>query len=62
MIITIINEQKANYDRHAYIKFVNNEVIYDDSDEEYGPINFSIDILEKALLEHKIKQNLIKKK
>jgi hypothetical protein len=35
---TIIHECEANYGRKAYIKLVDDKVIYDDSMDEYGPI------------------------
>jgi hypothetical protein len=49
---TIIHECEANYGRKAYIKLVDNKVIYDDSMDEYGPIEFNIEILIEALDKH----------
>jgi hypothetical protein len=49
---TIIHECEANYGRKAYIKLVGDKVIYDDSMDEYGPIEFNIDILIEALDKH----------
>jgi hypothetical protein len=46
---TIIHEQKAAYSRNAYIKFINEEVEFDCSDGEYGPIIFPIEKLIEAL-------------
>jgi hypothetical protein len=36
---------KAAHDRDAYIEFVDDKVIFDCSDGEYGPIEFDIEIL-----------------
>jgi hypothetical protein len=49
---TIIHECEANYGRKAYIKLVDDKVIYDDSMDEYGPIEFNIEILIEALDKH----------
>ena len=45
----------ATWDRDAYLKLVNDRVVFDCSDEEYGPIEFDLETLEKAILEHKQK-------
>jgi len=49
---TIIHEYEAKYGRKAYIKLVDDKVIYDDSMDEYGPIEFNIEILIEALDKH----------
>ena len=49
---TIIHECEAKWGRKAYIKLVDDKVIYDCSDEEYGPIEFDIEVLTKALSKH----------
>ena len=49
---TIIHECEAKYGRKAYIKLVDDKVIYDDSMDEYGPIEFNIEILIEALDKH----------
>jgi len=49
---TIIYEGEANYSRSAYIKIIDNKVIFDCSDEEYGPIEFDIELLKEALIKH----------
>jgi hypothetical protein len=49
---TIIYECEAKYGRKAYIKLVDDKVIYDDSMDEYGPIEFNIEILIEALDKH----------
>ena len=48
---TIVTEQDAKYSRNAYLKIVDDKVVFDCSDTEYGPIEFDL-----ALLEEKIKQ------
>ena len=49
---TLICKTDANWSRNAYIKFVDDTVVFDCSDEEYGPIEFNIDLLVKAYQEH----------
>lgn len=49
---TKVFQGNAAYNRNAYLKFVNNKVIFDNSDEEYGPIEFDINLLIDALLVH----------
>lgn len=51
----------ARYSRVAYLKFVDSKVVFDDSDEEYGPIEFDIKLLIDALEVHankRIKENI----
>ena len=43
---------RANWDRPAYLKLVDDKVVFDCSDEEYGPIEFDINLLKQALSEH----------
>lgn len=49
---TIVYQSDANWGRKAYIKFVDNKVVFDCSDEEYGPIQFDTDVLVQAYQEH----------
>ena len=49
---TVIYQRDARYSRKAYIKFVDNKVIFDCSDGEYGPIEFDTDVLVQAYQEH----------
>ena len=49
---TLIYEGDAKWSRKAYIKFVDNKVVFDCSDEEYGPIEFDTDFLVKAYHQH----------
>jgi hypothetical protein len=52
---TLVIKKIANWNRDAYLKLVNDKVIFDDSDGEYGPIEFDLDILEDAISVHKQK-------
>ena len=49
---TVIYQSDANWSRKAYIKFIDNKIVFDCSDEEYGPITFDTDLLVKAYQEH----------
>jgi hypothetical protein len=51
-IETRVFEGDASHYRFAYLKFVDNKVVFDDSDEEYGPIEFDIELLINALEIH----------
>lgn len=53
---TLVYRGEAKWDRPAYLKIINDKVVFDCSDEEYGPIEFDLELLEKAILEHKQKQ------
>jgi hypothetical protein len=52
---TLVIKTIANWHRDAYLKLVDDKVIFDDSMEEYGPIEFDLSILEEAILKHKQK-------
>jgi hypothetical protein len=52
---TLVIKKIANWNRNAYLKLVDDKVIFDDSDGEYGPIEFDLSILEEAILKHKQK-------
>lgn len=52
---TIVIQTMAKWDRRAYLKLVDDKVIFDDSVDEYGPIEFDLSILEEAIKEHKQK-------
>ena len=52
---TLVITAESKWDRPAYLKLINDKVVFDDSDEEYGPIEFDLETLEKAILEHKQK-------
>ena len=49
---TIVFKGEATLGRLAYIKLEDNKVIFDCSDEEYGPIVFDIELLRDALNKH----------
>ncbi len=57
MIQTFVINKEVNYDRTGYMTLVDNNVVFDTSDEEYGPVIFSIEVLEKAIDEHNLKRN-----
>lgn len=52
---TLVIKTEAKWSRYAYLKLQDNKVIFDDSDGEYGPIEFNLNILEEAILIHKQK-------
>jgi len=54
---TLVIQTEARWDRRAYLKLVDNKVVFDDSQEEYGPIEFDLSILEEAIKQHKQKLN-----
>ena len=49
---TEIYKGKARWGRSAVIWFEDNKVVFDCSDEEYGPIEFETDFLVKAYHQH----------
>lgn len=52
MVETIVYKGDANWGRKSYLKIVDNKVIFDCSDDEYGPIEFDVNLLVKAYQEH----------
>lgn len=52
---TIIYTGSSKWGRSCYIKLIDHKVQFDDSDEEYGPIIFDLDILIRSIEEHKKK-------
>ena len=52
MVETIVYKGDANWGRKSYLKIVDNKVIFDCSDYEYGPIEFDVNLLVKAYQEH----------
>ena len=52
MKVTKVVNTKAEWNRDAYLKLVDNKVIFDCSDGEYGPIEFPIEELQRAIEEH----------
>ena len=49
---TLVHEGDAQWSRPAYLKLVDNRVVFDCSDGEYGPIEFDIETLRRAMYEH----------
>ena len=52
MVETIVYKGDANWGRKSYLKIVDNKVIFDCSDDEYGPIEFDVNLLVKAYHKH----------
>lgn len=52
-MITEVITTEVKHDRTAMLSFLNNTVIFDCSNEEYGPVIFDLALLEKKLEEHK---------
>jgi len=50
---TIVTKQDAKYSRNAYLKIVDDKVVFDCSDTEYGPIEFDLALLEEKIKQHK---------
>lgn len=42
----------AKYDRYAYLEIDNDIVRFDCSDEEYGPIEFPLELLKEKIKEY----------
>lgn len=57
MHTTEVIKTEAQWGRNAYLKLVDDKVVFDCSNEEYGPIEFSIKELELALKRHQENQN-----
>ncbi len=53
---TLVFEGDALWSRKAYLKLEGDRVVFDCSDQEYGPIAFPITFLLEALDEHLKKQ------
>lgn len=49
---TIVYQGDAQWHRPAYLKLVGNQVVFDCSDGEYGPIEFDIETLKRAIMQH----------
>ena len=49
----------VNYGRRGYLNLKDNLVIFDTSDEEYGLVEISLDLLEQKIKEHKEKLGII---
>lgn len=51
-LITLVHQGDASWGRNAYLQLVGDKVVFDCSDEEYGPIEFDIESLKEALDKH----------
>ena len=49
---TLIYQGDSKWSRNAYIKFVDDKIVFDCSDGEYGPIEFNIQAFYEAELKH----------
>jgi len=52
MVETIVHKGESRWGRKSYLKIVDNKVIFDCSDDEYGPIEFDVNLFIKAYQEH----------
>jgi len=52
-ITTIILDDYAKWGRSAILKIENDQIIFDCSDEEYGPIYIKLELVEQAIKKHK---------
>jgi hypothetical protein len=57
MIQTNVVYTDVNYDRTGYLDLLDNLVIFDTSDEEYGPVEISLTLLKEKIKEHEEKLN-----
>ena len=49
--------EEVKYGRTAYLNLEKDEVIFDTSDGEYGPVRFKLEILKKAIADHELQEN-----
>jgi len=49
---TIVYRGEAQWSRQAEMKLVDDRVVFDCSDGEYGPIEFDIETLKRAIMQH----------
>ena len=56
---TTVYQGDAAWGRLAYLKLVDDKVVFDCSDGEYGPIEFDLEILVEALSKHYYAKPLI---
>ena len=54
-VTTIVHECDAKWGRKAYIELRGDTVVFDDSMEEYGPVEFELSKLIAALEDHRNK-------
>ena len=56
---TTVYQGDAAWGRLAYLKLVDDKVVFDCSNEEYGPIEFDLELLTEALSKHYYAKPLI---
>lgn len=49
---TVVYRSEAQWGRSAELKLVDSRVVFDCSDGEYGPIEFDIETLKRAIMYH----------
>jgi len=49
---TIVYQGEATWGRNAYLKLEDDKVVFDCSNEEYGPIEFDLNLFTEALSKH----------
>ena len=49
---TLVYRGEAQWSRRAELKLVDDRVVFDCSDGEYGPIEFDIETLKRAIMYH----------
>lgn len=49
---TLVYRGEAQWGRRAELKLVDDRVVFDCSDGEYGPIEFDIETLKRAIMYH----------
>jgi hypothetical protein len=49
----IVYKGEAKWNRSAYLKIIDNKVVFDCSGDEYGPIEFDLELLIEALKQFK---------
>lgn len=54
-VSTTVYTGAAAYGRTVYMEINDNEVVFDDSDGEYGPTYIPLELLEQKIKEHKEK-------
>lgn len=55
MKVTEVIKTDAQWSRDAYLNLVDDKVVFDCSNEEYGPIEFPIHLIEEAIVKHRKK-------
>ena len=53
---TEVIKKEVNYNRTGYLKIIDSKIIFDTSDEEYGPVKISLKLLKDKIKEHESKK------